>query len=125
MACASRSKRPPNRRARPRRLVAPTPDELTDKELMLAIGAFAQRKGEAEARREHIAACADRRRSGLLPALRNAVEVAGARPSRRRVEDMETTVDATVEEREEDFSEYLTEATARFDPNETANWGFQ
>jgi hypothetical protein len=91
------------------------PEELSQKELMLAIGAYAERKGEAEALHEHISDCAERRRSGLLPTLRSVVKSASARLSRRHVESREAAVEEKVEECSDDFDEYLAEASDRFD----------
>ena len=85
--------------------------DLSDEELMLAIGAYAQRKGEAEARREHVGACVNRRRSGLRP-LWNVVRVTSWRLSLRYVESMGTSATETAAERNNEFQDYLTEATA-------------
>lgn len=89
--------------------------ELTDRELMIALGALAQKRGEAEQRSERIRTWEQQRERGLFPALRGAVRSATTRLSPERIEDRKASAEEQEEAEGARFEKYLAEATARFD----------
>lgn len=89
--------------------------ELTDRELVLALGAMAQKSGEAAARYQHVSKCEQRRADGVLPALRASFVSVRARLSPARIAERKATAEEQKEDRDDRFEEYLAAATMRFD----------
>lgn len=99
-------------------------ETLSNEELMVAIGAYAQQKGEATAVQDLVAESKETRQSGPLPALRDTLPRAHKRLSLDAVEERKSSIDERAEQRDEKLDEYLTEATARFDdPSEDTQSG--
>ena len=109
----------------PEEIAKADPEDLTNEELMITVGAFAQQKGEATAVQGLVAESKETRQSGLLPALRDTLARARKRLSLNAVEKRKSSIDERAEKREEHLRDYMREATARFDdPTEnTAEWG--